>query len=58
MIDWNLIPEGHRGYEYRYTRAVVRTRCVCGWLSTAARICQDARALWQAHIRKLVNPQP
>lgn len=58
MIAWEQCPPGHQGYEYVYTRTAVRCRCVCGWLSTAAAVCRDARMLWQAHIRKLVNPRP
>lgn len=55
MIDWNAVPQGHRGREYLYGQGVVRCRCQCRWLSALARSTDDARRLWVAHIRSLVQ---
>jgi len=55
MIAWDQVPRGHRCRCYEYVGALVRCRCQCRWLSTAARTVDDARALWAAHIRSLVK---
>lgn len=55
MIPWDQVPPDHRRRDYEYERAAVRVRCMCRWLSTAARSVDDARKLWVVHIRQLAG---
>lgn len=53
MIPWSEVPAGHRRRDYDYSGKWVRCICRCGWASTLAVSTDDARKLWEVHVRKL-----
>lgn len=54
-LDWSQVPKGHRTRYFDWKGLRVRSRCQCGWTSTLTTSVEDARKLWQVHIRSLVQ---